>query len=459
VFANGSVLYSALILGIHQKIDLAKLPSAKGAAFDLHLDEHDARCFSNTRVDLLRQIAEWAENAQGKCIFWLKGMAGTGKSMISRTAAQSFADKGQLGGSFFFKRGEGDRGNAARFFTTIAAQLTTNVPSLSPFIGNAIDADPAISEKSLKKQFEKLILQPLSKVQSVSILVHLNPSRTMKLHSSCLIFNLLILIFVSSALGVAIPSFSPPIAEPHEKRDDACGFAGNSDLYGLGIRLGVYFQWISVFIVSGWYKEGREELTRAYLSFVFALMIAMIVVTFQAQPVYAAEILLLTYIIFGGTITVMSASVMSRLVYSKGAKFISIWFVEFWTAMIIYFAASVYCSWFWFYGHCHGFLETPCGTFGFLFTRVSLYNPPITKFFAALSVSFGIIYGCVLLGGLAISILFLFKVPTVVKWVNRYQLPKRPPYHAFAANEKVPAVHHDQEFPLSRWKSGRGMFK
>jgi NACHT domain len=168
LIANGSIPYSALILGINQKIDLAKLPSAKGAAFDSHLDEHDARCLPDTRIDLLREIAEWAEDAQGKYIFWLNGMAGTGKSTISRTVAQSFADKGQLGGSFFFKRGEGERDNAARFFTTIAAQLATKIPGLSPFIGNAIDADPVISEKALKEQFEKLIIQPLSKIKSSS---------------------------------------------------------------------------------------------------------------------------------------------------------------------------------------------------------------------------------------------------------------------------------------------------
>jgi hypothetical protein len=96
-------------------------------------------------------------------------MAGTGKSTISRTVAQTFADKGQLGGSFFFKRGEGDRGRAARFFTTIASQLTTKVPGLGPLIGKAIDADPAISEKTLKEQFEKLILHPLSKIHDVSL--------------------------------------------------------------------------------------------------------------------------------------------------------------------------------------------------------------------------------------------------------------------------------------------------
>jgi hypothetical protein len=85
-------------------------------------------------------------------------MAGMGKSTISRTIAQSFADKGQLGASFFFKRGEGDRGNATRFFTTIAVQLATKVPGLGQLIGLAIDADSVISEKALKEQFEKLIL-------------------------------------------------------------------------------------------------------------------------------------------------------------------------------------------------------------------------------------------------------------------------------------------------------------
>jgi hypothetical protein len=95
-------------------------------------------------------------------------MAGTGKSTISRTVAQTFADQGQLGGSFFFKKGEGDRGNATRFFTTLAAQSACKLPGLSPYVREAIDADPAISQKALKDQFEKLILHPLSKTKPIS---------------------------------------------------------------------------------------------------------------------------------------------------------------------------------------------------------------------------------------------------------------------------------------------------
>ncbi|KAI9775305.1 MAG: hypothetical protein M1839_001289 [Geoglossum umbratile] len=147
---------------LHQKIDLAKLPIANGASFDSHREEYNAKCLANTRVELRRQITEWADDSNGKPIFWLNGMAGTGKSTIARTIAQSFANKAQLGASFFFKKGEGDRGNASRFFTTIATDLMAHVPGLISGIIKTIDADPAISEKALKDQFEKLILQPLS---------------------------------------------------------------------------------------------------------------------------------------------------------------------------------------------------------------------------------------------------------------------------------------------------------
>lgn len=86
-------------------------------------------------------------------------MAGTGKSTIVRTIAHSFADAGRLGASFFFKKGEGDRGTAGRFFTTIATDLMAHLPDLILGIEKATDADPAISEKALKDQFENLILQ------------------------------------------------------------------------------------------------------------------------------------------------------------------------------------------------------------------------------------------------------------------------------------------------------------
>jgi hypothetical protein len=156
------------MIRIDQKVDLAKLLVAEGASYDSHADEHLSRCLADTRTELQQQITEWAKDAKAKPIFWLSGMAGTGKSTIARTIAQSFADSSQLGASFFFKRGEGDRGNASRFFTTIAKDLAASIPNLIAGVQKAIDSNQDISQKNLRDQFEKLIFEPL--VQTGQIL-------------------------------------------------------------------------------------------------------------------------------------------------------------------------------------------------------------------------------------------------------------------------------------------------
>jgi hypothetical protein len=60
-----------------------------------------------------------------------------------------------------FKKGEGELDNASRFFTTIATDLVKHEPGMLAGIRKALDEDPAISQRALKDQFEKLILQPL----------------------------------------------------------------------------------------------------------------------------------------------------------------------------------------------------------------------------------------------------------------------------------------------------------
>ncbi|KAI1177260.1 hypothetical protein F4777DRAFT_542357 [Nemania sp. FL0916] len=152
------------IVNSDQRAVLDKLPVASGAAFDSYAEEHNSKCLPQTREKTLSDIHGWVENPDAKTVFWLNGMAGTGKSTISRTLARSFGEDGRLGATFFFKRGEGDRGTASKLFTTIAAQLVQQDATLAWYVRDVIENNPAVLDGALRKQFQKLISEPLSKV-------------------------------------------------------------------------------------------------------------------------------------------------------------------------------------------------------------------------------------------------------------------------------------------------------
>ena len=97
-------------------------------------------------------------------MYWLNGIAGTGKSTIARTVAAKCAGREQLGASFFFSRGEKDLASSARFFSTIATQMANTIPGLKPLICKAIKDNPDINDRLLSDQWGKLIRDPLLKL-------------------------------------------------------------------------------------------------------------------------------------------------------------------------------------------------------------------------------------------------------------------------------------------------------
>lgn len=145
-----------------------KLPTAPQAAYNSSENQHGATCLAETRVELLQDITEWADGADTRCIFYLNGMAGTGKSTVARTIAMTYDNRGILGASFFFSRRGGDVGLGDRLFTTLASQLAKNIPSAGRYIRKAVMEHTDIAGQSLRDQWDKLILTPLSKLDRIS---------------------------------------------------------------------------------------------------------------------------------------------------------------------------------------------------------------------------------------------------------------------------------------------------
>jgi hypothetical protein len=155
---------------------LSSLPYAKDAPFNSYAKQHDPTCLENTRVELLQEIYEWAEGGDERCIFWLSGLAGTGKSTIARTVARTYFDRNSLGASFFFSRGGGDVGHADKFVTSIALQFASGIPGIEQYLCDAVTERKDIANQSLRDQWNQLILRPLSKLdggncQSVYVIV------------------------------------------------------------------------------------------------------------------------------------------------------------------------------------------------------------------------------------------------------------------------------------------------
>ncbi|KAJ7288624.1 hypothetical protein C8J57DRAFT_1116198, partial [Mycena rebaudengoi] len=108
-------------------------------------------------------LTSWtAEGRHSASVMWLYGPAGAGKSAVAQTMAETWDREHKLAAAFFFARWRPGRGSGKILFLTIAYQLALQIPQLRVPIGLAVEADPAITDKSLEAQVEGLIIRPLA---------------------------------------------------------------------------------------------------------------------------------------------------------------------------------------------------------------------------------------------------------------------------------------------------------
>ena len=119
---------------------------------------------AGTRVKILADLEAWASDDLSSKVYWLVGMAGTGKSTILHTMCEILDGKNMLGGSFFCSRGSENTRNARLIIPTIAYSLASTSPCIKSEVVKAIEEDPKLAEPTyinLVDQFNKLIHDPI----------------------------------------------------------------------------------------------------------------------------------------------------------------------------------------------------------------------------------------------------------------------------------------------------------
>jgi len=132
---------------------------------------HHDRCLPGTRESVLQDIIHWAKNPHGQNVYWLNGLAGTGKSTITQSFSELAAKEGILGASFFCSQDYLNRRELKNIFPTLAFQLAHHYPHFRSILIRAIKKGPTLAHTSLISQLENLLVNPLSRKNVSCVIV------------------------------------------------------------------------------------------------------------------------------------------------------------------------------------------------------------------------------------------------------------------------------------------------
>ncbi|KAF7368185.1 hypothetical protein MVEN_00137600 [Mycena venus] len=129
-------------------------------------DQSKSLCAAGTRVDIQADILKWLLPQPGtkERIFWITGIAGSGKSTLSATVIESLRKNKEhtpVAAQFFISRNIPETINPDKIIPTIALQLAEFSPVAAGIIHDVLERGfPATREK----QVEELLLAPIQEL-------------------------------------------------------------------------------------------------------------------------------------------------------------------------------------------------------------------------------------------------------------------------------------------------------
>jgi len=163
------------------------------------------------------------------------------------------------------------------------------------------------------------------------------------------------------------------LTREHEK-----GFRGNSDFYGLGVRLGIYFQWIAATLAMRFMPSARHLVVGSYILFQVGMLSAAYLLILPRSCTFNAEMSIVLQLLWGGAAQVCIPFHTTKKSFSERSRHarLEIMFV------VIGIAIFAIASWFnlrlWLHDE-KDFMETPGGTTEFFI----LGNVPPTNVWEA----------------------------------------------------------------------------
>lgn len=145
----------------HLDTILTKLNPAVNASFK---SDYHAACLEGTRTGILETLMKWVMVSGGQPIFWLSGIAGTGKSTIAQTLCERSQKNGLLSASFFCSRLSEDLRKVERIVPTLAYFLAQGCKEYYNEITFALEADPTLAIQGIRRHFDSMLWHPLQNI-------------------------------------------------------------------------------------------------------------------------------------------------------------------------------------------------------------------------------------------------------------------------------------------------------
>ncbi|CUA77878.1 putative WD repeat-containing protein sll0163 [Synechocystis sp, PCC 6803 substr. Kazusa] [Rhizoctonia solani] len=148
-------------------IRLDGLGPARLATYDSTLSTEINRCFctAGTRYNVLSQLDDWSRDSTAPNLYWMNGMAGTGKTTIATSFSRALEDRKQLAASFFCTVASPECRQVKRIIPSVSYQLARYSMPFQRRLCEILASDPDIHTKNISKQFEWLLKEPLASVK------------------------------------------------------------------------------------------------------------------------------------------------------------------------------------------------------------------------------------------------------------------------------------------------------